>query len=156
MTERATFELIDPKQGHQQFLAVWEWVKPLLQHGHRMLMTVRKDTRSLAQNRIMWSCLTDLSKQVTWFGKRMTPEGWKNWITGHLNGQELHPNMDGTGFISVTCGSSTSDMTIKEMTAVIDLCHAFGTQQGVVWSKTSLGRGSEVIDAETGEILGAA
>ncbi|MTV47312.1 recombination protein NinB, partial [Streptococcus pneumoniae] len=77
------------------------------------------------------SCLTDLSKQVEWFGKRMTPDGWKNWITGHLNGQELHPNIDGTGFISVTRGASTSGMTIPEMIAVIDLCHAFGADKEV-------------------------
>ena len=31
-------------------------------------------------------------------------------------------------------------MTIPEMTAVIDLAHAFGAGRGVVWKRTSLGR----------------
>jgi hypothetical protein len=48
--------------------------------------------------------------------------------------------MDGTGFISLEKGKSTSDMTIKEMTAVIELMHAFGADQGVKWSPTSQGR----------------
>ena len=87
----------------------------------------------------MWSCLTDLSKQVKWFGKSLTKEGWKDFITGHLHGQELVPNMDGTGFISINRGRSTSDMTIAELAAVIELCHAFGAEQGVKWSETSLG-----------------
>ena len=55
-----------------------------------------------------------MSKQVQWFGKTLDPEGWKDFITGHLNGQELVPNMDGTGFISLTKGRHTSDMTIAE------------------------------------------
>jgi hypothetical protein len=62
------------------------------------------------------------------------------FITGHLNGQELVPDMHGTGFISLEKGKSTSDMTIKEMTAVIELMHAFGADQGVKWSPTSQGR----------------
>ena len=45
-----------------------------------------------------------------------------------------------------------SSMTIKEMTAVIDLCHAFGADKGVVWSRTSLGRLEYEVDPETGEI----
>ena len=149
MTERITLRLENPVQALADMRRAWEWAKELLAAGYRVVVTFRKDTRSLAQNQIMWSCLTDLSKQVPWYGKKLTPKGWKDWITGHLNGQELHPNMDGTGFISINRGDSTSDMTTKEMTAVIDLCHCFGTEQGVVWSKTSLGR---QIDPETGEI----
>jgi hypothetical protein len=46
-------------------------------------------------------------------------------------------------FVALANGKSTSDMTIAEMTAVIDLAHAFGTNRGVQWSPTSLGRGVE-------------
>lgn len=138
--DRITLDLNNPVQGWKEITRAWAWAKALLMAGHRVKLVLRRETRTLKQNQMMWSCLGDLSKQVTWFGKRMTPEGWKDWITGHLNGQELHPNMDGTGFISVTGGRSTSDMTIKELIAVIDLCHAFGAEQGVKWSATSLGR----------------
>ena len=155
MSDRLVFDLCDLKQGFKQFSVAWQWAKPYLDRGHRLILELRMDTRTSKQNRLMWSCLTDLSKQVLWFGKRMTPDGWKCWVTGHLNGQELHPNMDGTGFISVTRGSSTSNMTIKEMIAVVDLCHAFGAHENVVWSKTSLGQGEYVIDQETGEVLTA-
>lgn len=154
MSDRLVFELAEPLQGWKQFQLAWQWAKSYLIAGHRLFLELRMDTRTTKQNRLMWSCLTDISKQVTWFGKRMKPDGWKQFITGHLNGQELHPNMDGTGFISITKGTSTSGMTIKEMIAVIDLCHCFGAEKGVIWSKTSLGR-DEVVDAETGEILHA-
>jgi hypothetical protein len=139
MSERLTIQLWEPVQAWKAIGEAWKWAKGMLLAGNRLVLTLRKETRSLKQNNLMWSCLGDLSKQVTWYGKKLTPEGWKDFITGHLNGQELMPNMDGTGFISINRGRSTSDMTIAEMTAVIDLCHAFGSQQGVNWSPTSLG-----------------
>lgn len=153
MSDRQVILLWDPVQAYRAISEAWPRIKSLLIAGHRLILEVRADTRTLAQNRIMWSCLKDLSKQVTWFGKRLTPDGWKDFITGHLAGQELVPNMDGTGFISIGLGRSTSGMTIKEMTAVIDLCHAFGADRGVRWSAPSLGRSGESIDMDTGEIL---
>ena len=132
MTERLTLQLVNPQQAHTALThRLWPWLKANLMAGTAMVLSARKDTRSQAQNRLMWSCLTDLSEQVQWFGKRLTPEGWKDFITAHLNGQEEVPNMYGTGFVAIGKGSSTSDMTRKEMTAVIDLCHAFGSDKGL-------------------------
>lgn len=137
---KLTLELRNPQTGHRALLDLWAQIKPLLLAGKYLLLTVKTDSRSLAQNRIMWSVLEDLSQQVKWFGKHLTAEGWKDFITAHLLGQELVPNMDGTGFVALGKGRSTSDMTIAEMTAVIDLGHAFGDEQGVQWRQTSLGR----------------
>jgi len=135
-----TVTLNDARSGHEAYSALWLQLKGLLLAGKRVHLTAKTDTRSIAQNNLMWSCLGDLSKQVPWFGKSLTAEGWKDFITAHLNGQELVPNMDGTGFVALGKGKSTSDMTIAEMTAVIDLAHAFGDERGVRWSQTSLGR----------------
>jgi hypothetical protein len=151
-TDRITLTLFSPTQAAQELPRAWTWIKAMLCAGHRLVLSVRLETRTTKQNAMMWSCLTDLSKQVTWFGKKMTKEGWKDFITGHLDGQDLVPNMDGTGFISIQRGRSTSQMTKKEMIAVIDLCHAFGADKGVQWSLTSLGR--DAVDPETGELLG--
>lgn len=147
---KLSLALYNAQQAKPLLTELYQWVKAQTLAGHKVQISAKTETRTIKQNRLMWSCLTDLSKQVEWFGKRMTPDGWKNWITGHLNGQELHPNMDGTGFVSVTKGTSTSDMTIAEMIAVVDLCHAFGADRGVKWSVTSVGR--DGVDPETGEI----
>lgn len=151
MTDRYNLALHSVAQAASDLPKVWAWIKVMLTDGHRLVLSIRLETRSTKQNNMMWSCLADLSNQVTWFGKKLTKEGWKDFITGHLDGQELVPNMDGTGFISIQRGRSTSTMTIKEMVAVIDLCHAFGAEQGVNWSVTSLGR--DAVDPDTGEIL---
>lgn len=148
--DRMTLRLWSIGQAAKDLPDAWRWIKGMLYAGRRLVLEVKTETRSAKQNRVMWSCLTDLSEQVTWFGKKLKKEGWKDFITGHLDGQDLVPNMDGTGFISIQRGRSTSQMTIKEMIAVIDLCHAFGADKGVVWSVTSLGQNE--VDQETGEI----
>lgn len=139
--DRVRVELMNPQQAHGVLSAtVWPAIKAHLQAGTQLILELRGLTRSQQQNNLMWSCATDLSRQVQWFGKRLTAEGWVRFITAHLNGQELVPNMAGDGFISLEKGKSTSDMSIKEMTAVIDLMHAFGADQSVKWSPTSQGR----------------
>lgn len=141
MTERMKHKLVNPQQAHQVMRLVWQHVKGCLQAGVVLQIEVKKLTRSLEQNALMWSCLTDLSNQVVWGGdKKFTPEGWKDFITAHLHGQEMVENMDGTGYVWIGKGRATSDMTIKEMIDVITLCHAFGNDRGVKWSKTSIGR----------------
>lgn len=153
MVDRVQITLYSPTQAISEMPRVLEWIKAMTFAGHRLVMSIRTETRSTKQNAMMWSCLTDLSNQVTWFGKKLTKEGWKDFITGHLDGQDLVPNMDGTGFVSIQRGRSTSTMTIREMVAVIDLCHAFGADQGVKWSPTSLGREAFAVDPETGEVV---
>lgn len=153
MSERISLTLFSPTQAAREMVRVLDWIKAMTFAGHRLVLSIRTETRSAKQNAMMWSCLADLSKHVTWFGKKLTKEGWKDFITGHLDGQDLVPNMDGTGFISIQRGRSTSTMTIREMVAVIDLCHAFGADQGVKWSPTSLGREAFAVDPDTGEIV---
>ena len=147
MTETYKTTIYEAVQGHKALLEAWNWVKPMVMAGHRLTVVIKPETRSLAQNNLMWSCLTDLSTQLQWCGKKMTPEGWKDFITAHIDGQEIVPNMDGTGFVTIGRGKSTSQMTIAEMTEVIEQCHAFGTLQGVKWSPTSTGHDDERLAA---------
>lgn len=103
---------------------------------------LRERTRSLDQNSVMWSCLTDLSKQVQWpvngALEWMTPEEWKDVITASLHQENKIAQGIRGGFVML--GRSTSRMGIKAMIEVIDFCHAFGDEHEIKWSPTSLGR----------------
>jgi hypothetical protein len=136
--QRIRRELYGVQQAYQVIRDVWAFVKPWLQAGHRLHLEVRADTRSLAQNRIMWSVLDDLSKQVDWYGRKLSDWDWKDVLTASLRKQDAVPNLDGTGF--VVLGQRTSEMTIAEMCDVITVGHAFGDGKGVKWKRTSLGR----------------
>lgn len=87
-----------------------------------------RETRTLAQNRLMWDVLTDISEQVEWHGMRLDPESWKDMVTAALRNQRVVPGLTG-GF--VVLGQRTSKMSIEEMSEVIDFCYAFGAERGV-------------------------
>lgn len=84
--------------------------------------------RSLEQNRMMWANLEDISQQVIWYGVKLTKDEWKDVLTAALKKQKVVPGIEG-GFVVI--GARTSKMTVPEMTELIELSTAFGTQQGV-------------------------
>jgi len=138
--DRVKVQLLNPQQAHQVLAGtVWPAVKSHLMAGTQLVLEVRGMTRTDAQNRMMHSILKDLSDQVEWFGKRLTPDGWKNMLTGHLAGVELVPNLEGNGFVSLTKGKPTSAMTRREISDLFELAWSFGTEKGVQWSPTSQG-----------------
>ena len=98
-----------------------------------MVVTIKpyKETRSVIQNAKMWAMLSDISKQVDWYGKKPTPDEWKQIITAAIRKQEVVPGIEG-GFVIL--GQSTSKMTIKQMIDVVDYAYAFGSSKDVVWT----------------------
>jgi len=93
---------------------------------------VKPKNRSLEQNSRLWAMLTDISRQIDWYGRKLSPEEWKHVFTAALIKQEVVPSLDGTGF--VVLGQSTSKMTTKEMSDLQELISAFGAEKGIEWT----------------------
>lgn len=126
---RAIYRCYEPAQAHKVLTSVvWPEVKAQTMAGRRMVVEVRAETRSLEQNARLWAMLTDISKQVEWYGHRLTPDEWKDVFSASLKRTKVVPGLDG-GF--VVCGQSTSKMTIAEMCEMQELMEAFGAQKGV-------------------------
>ena len=128
MAERQTLRLIEPVQAHKALMAAWVGIKAALMGGHRLVLEVRAEKRSDAQNRRLWAMLRDISQQVVWHGKKLSDEEWKHVFTAGLKRQKVVPGLDG-GF--VVLGQSTSRMTKPEMAELQELMEAFGAEQGV-------------------------
>lgn len=94
-----------------------------------LVIEIKELTRSLAQNSMLWACLTDIAEQVDWHGRKLAKEEWKHVLSAALHSQDVVPNIDGTGF--VVLGKSTAKMTVREMRDLIELAQSFGAQQGV-------------------------
>lgn len=92
--ERIRLRLCNAQQGYQQILSAWYAAKPWLMAGHRLHLEVRGETRSTAQNALLWSCLTDVSRQVEWYGQKLTPEDWKEMATAALKDQRVVPGIE--------------------------------------------------------------
>lgn len=123
-----TFTLINAQQGHTAMQSAWAQAKALLMAGHRLRLTVKPETRSTAQNARMWAMLEDVSRQVEWYGRKLSKEDWKHVFSASLKKQDAVPGIDG-GF--VVLGQSTSKMTIPEMSDLMALMEAFGAEHGV-------------------------
>jgi hypothetical protein len=95
-------------------------------------VTLAEPRRNLAQNARMWAMLADIAGQVVWHGKRLTAEDWKAIFSSSLRKLQVVPNLDGTGFVAL--GTSTSRMTVREMSDLIELAFAFGAEHGVEWT----------------------
>ncbi|MEZ2742651.1 recombination protein NinB [Paenalcaligenes hominis] len=115
----------------------------VLEAPENYLCEIRQRTRSLDQNNLMWAVLTDLSRQVLWpvngVKQRLSSEDWKSIITASLHEENRMAQGINGGFVLL--GKSTSRMSIKEMTEVIEFAHAFGAERGVKWSPTAIGMG---------------
>ena len=133
--------LHNAQQAHTVLKDIWSKAKPYLLAGNKLVLTIEQEKRSQEQNQLMWSVLTDLSRQVMWHGQKLTKDEYKDLLTAGLKKQRAIPGLDG-GF--VVLGSSTSKMTKQEMTDLITLAHAFGDEREVKWSPTSIGGDDEV------------
>ena len=96
-------------------------------------VTVSEKTRSLEQNSRLWASLNEISKQVDWHGRKLTPEDWKHVFSASLKKMDVVPNLEGTGFVAL--GLSTSKMTKRELSDLLELVYAFGAEHNVIFSK---------------------
>lgn len=95
-------------------------------------VTIRPSTRSLDQNSRLWAMLGEISKQVVWHGRRLHPEDWKTVFTASMKTLDVVPNIHNSGFVAL--GQSTSKMTVRELSDLMELILAFGVEHGVVFN----------------------
>jgi hypothetical protein len=92
------------------------------------VVEVKPATRTTDQNRLLWALLTDVATQVEWYGQKLAPEDWKHIFSASLNQQRAVPGLEG-GF--VVLGQSTSRLTKREFSDLVDLIQAFGAERDV-------------------------
>lgn len=94
----------------------------------------RKARRSGDQNALMWSRLGELSRQVVWYGQKLSPDDWKDVMTASLRKARVVPGLDAGSFVPL--GMRTSDMTKAEMSDLLELMSAFAAEHGVTFADT--------------------
>lgn len=110
-------------------IAKWAWGVPFLTR-----VEFKEVKRTLPQNDRMWAMLTDVSQQVSWHGIKLSADDWKLVFMDALKRElRMVPNLDGDGFVSL--GRSSSDLSIEEMTGMIELIFQFGANHGVVFKE---------------------
>lgn len=92
----------------------------------------KPEKRTIDQNSLLWQRLTDVSRQLEWHGRKLTPGDWKDVFTAALRETRIVPGIDPGTFVAL--GLHTSDMTKEEMSELLDLIDAFSAQHGIVLS----------------------
>ena len=98
------------------------------------VIEIREPTRTLDQNALLWPLLTEVSRQVDWYGQKLTEDEWKDVFTAGLRKQKAVPGIDG-GFVMV--GSKTSRMNKREFSELVELIYAFGADRGVKFQEAA-------------------
>jgi len=151
MSEAMHAVLWNAQQGHSELLKAWEWAKPYLLAKSKLVLNLRPETRSDAQNKLLHSRIGDVAKQLEWAGRRWDAEDWKRlltsaWCRTRNEGVEMVPALDGRGFDVLY--RRTSKLTKAECADLSEYIMAWGTEQGVQWCPASLGPDGDVLDAQ--------
>lgn len=109
----------------------------VMQAPEGYVVTIQEPTRTLDQNSKLWPMLQDISRQVEWYGMKLSDDEWKDVFSAALKKQKVVPGLDG-GF--VVCGQRTSRMGKKEFSDLVELMYAFGAERDVRWSEPMLYR----------------
>lgn len=94
----------------------------------------KQSKRTVPQNARLWAMLTEVAKQATHHGVKLSSEDWKLVFMDAL-GQEVRavPNLDGTGFVNL--GRSSSSLTKDEMSDLMALMEAYAAQHDIKLSE---------------------
>lgn len=88
--------------------------------------------RSLDQNSKLWACLGDISKQVQHNGKYRSAESWKLILMHALKYEcAFEIGLNGEPFPT---GFRSSQLSVKQMSEMIEFIMAFGAENGVRWT----------------------
>lgn len=85
--------------------------------------------RSLPQNDRLWAMLTDVARQVDWYGQKLTADDWKVIFSASLRKANVVPGIDAGTLVPL--GMSTSSMDKQEFGALLELIEAFAAERGV-------------------------
>jgi len=154
VSDRLVLRLHNAQQGHVAIQQAWEFAKGwLVAGGKRLVLEIKPETRSDAQNRLLHAMLGDIAAQVEWAGKKRDAEIWKRllvaaWCRARREQVELLPALDGHGVDIVF--RRTSQLTRGECAELCDFIHAWCAENGV-----ELRDARQWVDTETGEVLHA-
>lgn len=115
------------------------WARKMIAAGLRggeVLITLSRPTRSSEQNRKMWAMLRDVARQRQLMinGEMVWAEAddWKDIFTAALKREtRMAQGLDG-GLVLI--GMRTSKLRKEELSELIELIYAYGSEWGVTWS----------------------
>ena len=96
------------------------------------IVTISDPTRSLEANAKLWAMLNDVSRAEP-EGREHIPEVWKAlFMAGCGHETRFEMGLDNRPF---PVGFSTSKLSVKEFSDLIEFIYSWATPRGVIWSE---------------------
>lgn len=126
--------LYNAQQGNIALRKVWDWCKPRLIAGHRLVLSVKEEKRSEPQSRKFHALCRDMARaRVEWMGKPRDEGQWKLlFVSGHAVatklGADMVPGLEGE-FVNLR--ESTAQMPKARMSSLLEYATAYAATHRV-------------------------
>lgn len=135
VTNRLHIELHNKQQAWAAIKAqLYPFLAGALQGGKKWILTIKPETRTQAQNRLMWPILEAFAKQLEWpVNGRMVlmgPEDWKDLLSAAFSREQVRLAMGLDGSV-VLLGQRTSQFTKTEFGEWVEFLYSTATDRGV-------------------------
>ena len=129
------FTLYNAQQAHKVLSEVWTQIKAELMAGHKITLSVAKQTRSSDQNAMFHSIIGQIAKQAQHAGARWDLESWKRFLvdqwakeTGRSSGR-VAPSLDGERVVQL--GMQTRHFNKSEASEFTEWLLAWCAENGI-------------------------
>ena len=127
--------LRDSATGLIQIREVWQRMKQALDSGVPLVIEITRENRSLPQNALIHSIISQISAQTQHLGSTWDAESWKRLLVdaytreiGQNSGQVI-PNLTGDGIVQL--GLQTRKFTKQQASEFSEWLMAWAAQNGV-------------------------
>lgn len=132
MSDKLILRIETPSGAQIGMRRAWHVVCGMVKAGAVARVVVEDgDTRTKAQNDKMWAMLTDVAKQVDWYGQKLSADDWKQIFSAEVQEQRAVPRINGGGFVIL--GVPTRKQSKKWFSDMFELINAFAAERGVVF-----------------------
>ena len=128
-------QIHDSKQGVSQMRQLWSTMKEALDGGAALVVSVKLQSRSVEQNSMFHSIISQVSAQAEHAGSKWDAESWKRLLVdayfaekGERVGRVV-PNLTGDGIVQL--GEQTRKFTKLQASEFTEFCMAWAAQNGV-------------------------
>jgi hypothetical protein len=125
----------DSATGLIQIREVWQQMKQALDSGVPLVIEITRENRSLPQNALIHSIISQISAQTQHLGSTWDAESWKRLLVdaytreiGQNSGQVI-PNLTGDGIVQL--GLQTRKFTKAQASEFSEWLMAWAAQNGV-------------------------
>lgn len=125
-----TTTLFNPQQGRQTLASLWEWAKPRLLAGHRLVLSVGEEKRTPSQNDKLQKLVRDIGTLANYPDhdrlRMLLCEQWRHETSRPA---QYAPSLDGLRMVDVSNRTSKKDK--EEITEFIDWLESWQAKNAV-------------------------